>query len=712
MANDNNSVERKSVNVRTAVVFILTLVIGVLIIIKGFQTAVTEREPWLKRVKALKIEDRIINPKRGNIFASDGSLMASSIPQFNVHIDFQASRFSRDTLIKYLPELSEALATQIGEHSASGWRNHIMGGLNKRGRNFKLVKRRISYTEMKLIRTFPFLNRSPNHSGLKFAEMAQRKKPFGLLAARTIGDVYGDQAMGGKNGLELAFDSLLRGTTGVGTRQKLAGRYITIPEKSPIDGADVTTTIDIAIQDITEQALLDKLKEIDAESGTAIVMEVKTGAVVAIANLGRTGSGVYGETQNFALTDKSEPGSTFKVASMMVALDKGLVNPQDTIDVGNGVWYYKGVRMTDHNWNKGGYGKITAAQSLWYSSNIGIAKIVLGGFENNPAEFVDALYEMKINQKLDLQIPGAGFPTIRHPNDTTGFWSKTSLPWMSFGYETQIPPIYILNFFNAIANNGKMMKPYFVREIKREGRVIEKFGPETVHNKICKSTTLPIIHQMLEDVVNQETGTGYALHSTRLKLAGKTGTALISKGGSGYTAAGRTHQVSFCGYFPADKPVYSCIVVIRNPRNGYPSGGGMSGVVFKNIAERTYAQGRFFAVDVNRDSTALFVPRVKNGDYQSANYLLRKLDLPFEDKNREWVWSTARIEDKKITMRELIVTEGLVPSVIGMGAKDAVYLLENTGMRVHLNGKGRVVSQSKSAGHKYKKGDLISIELR
>ena len=278
------------------------------------------------------------------------------------------------------------------------------------------------------LKTFPFLKQGRNKSGLKLTEMAQRKKPFGTLASRTIGDVYGDQSKGGKNGLELAFDSLLLGTPGIGTRQKITGRYITTTEVEPINGMDITTTIDLNIQDITEKALLEKLTEIDAESGCAVVMEVKTGAIRAIANLGRVAPGVYNETKNFAVADESEPGSTFKVAAMMVALDKGIVSPTDTFDTGNGVYMYKGTRMTDHNWNKGGFQKITAEQSIWYSSNIGVAKAILKGFEHNPSEFVDALYDMGLNQKLDLGIPGAGQPKIRHPQDTTRNWYKTTLP--------------------------------------------------------------------------------------------------------------------------------------------------------------------------------------------------------------------------------------------------------------------------------------------
>lgn len=706
------SIKKKNVTQRFLFIIVLAFVILCLIFFRASVTVFVERDGWLKRVAMLKVEDKRIDPKRGNIFASDGRLMASSIPQYYAHIDFRADGLKADTLRKYVPALAKELSRMFGDMSPAAYQSHIMNGYRKQTRNFLLVRRKISYTEMKELKTLPFLKQPYYRSGLKLTPMAQRKKPFGILASRTIGDVYGDQAKGGKNGLELAYDSLLIGVPGVGTRQKIRGRYITTTEVEPVDGVDITTTIDIDIQDITEKALMDKLIEIDAASGTAVVMEVKTGAIKAIANLGRVSEGVYQETKNFAVADESEPGSTFKVASMMVALEKGVVNPHDTIDVGNGIYMYKGVRMTDHNWNKGGYGKITAEQAIWYSSNIGVAKTILKGFENNPSEYVEALHEMKLNQKLDMNIPGAGRPKIRHPRDTTQYWSKTSLPWMSFGYETQIPPIYTLNFFNAIANGGKMMKPYFVHSISKGGKVIQTMDPEVVKSKICSSSTLDQIRQMLLDVVEQEKGTAHVIKSDRLKLAGKTGTAQISQGKAGYTAAGKSHQVSFCGYFPADKPIYSCIVVVRSPRRGYPSGGGMSGMVFKHIAERTYAQGRFMPVETNTDSTALFVPRVKNGHYEDLCYVLDELDIPLEDDNKEWKWTTARLEDKQLMLREFAPNEQLVPSVYGMGAKDAVFLLENCGLRVHINGVGKVYSQSKPAGQRIRKGESIVLNLK
>jgi Cell division protein FtsI/penicillin-binding protein 2 len=370
---------------------------------------------------------------------------------------------------------------------------------------------------------------------------------------------------------------------------------------------------------------------------------------------------------------------------------------------------YKGARMTDHNLHKGGYQWLRAEETIWNSSNIGVAKIILKGFESNPSAYVDAIYKMGINKDLKIGIPGAGRPKIRHPKDSTRYWSKTSLPWMSFGYETQIPPIYTLNFYNAIANDGKLMKPYFVEHISKDGKIIESMGPEVINSQICKPSTLKDIREMLKGVV--EHGTAKVIKSDKIQLAGKTGTAQISKGAAGYTAGGKSHQISFCGYFPADKPKYSCIVVIRSPRNGYPSGGGMCGLVFKNIAERTFAQDRFLEIEKNQDSTACFTPYAKNGYYKDLTLILDKLDINYENEvNSDWV--QVKHNDNELQIKDLPMAQNLVPNVIGMGAKDAVFLLENCGLRVQINGIGKVYSQSRRGGENFRKGDHIILNLK
>ena len=447
-------------------------------------------------------------------------------------------------------------------------------------------------------------------------------------------------------------------------------------EVEPVPGLDIRTTIDINIQDITEKSLLDMLKSVDAASGTAVVMEVATGEVKAITNMGRLSEGVYGEDTNHAVGDATEPGSTFKVASIMVALEDGVCQPTDTVDVGNGVYMYKRNRMTDHNNNKGGYGRIAVEQAIWYSSNIGVAKTILKGYEDNPMKYWEGLRRIGLMEDLRLDIPDAVRARIRRPDDENNPWSKTTLPWMSFGYETMIPPIYTLAFYNAIANDGRMVRPFFVKELMRDGKTVELFQPEVIRESICSERTLAIVRDMLLGVV--EKGTGKDAHSDVVRIAGKTGTAQIASGGV-YRRAG--HQVAFCGYFPADAPKYSCIVLIRQPRIGYPSGGRMAGGVLKAIAEKIYATRT--AVDVRsieRDSTAVMEPRVKGGDMRD-------------------------VEDASLRA-------GLVPRVVGMGAKDAVYLMERAGLRVSLSGAGRVVRQSILPGQRARAGQSVVLTLK
>ena len=680
-----------------------------LVVVRASKTIFIEGNQWRARIEELKKEDVTLQPMRGNIYAQDGRLMASSIPRYKVFIDPHTSGLTSTILEEDLDALAKKLSSEIGELTPQGWKNHISRGRRGKSRYYRLIKRTVSYTEKEEIENYPLFKRGRYTSGLIFEEVAQREKPFGELASRTVGDVYGDLSMGGKSGLELAFDSLLRGTDGVGVKQNIGGRYVTIRTQEPQDGVDITSTIDIDIQDITYNALKEELERIKADNGCAIVMETKTGKIKAISNLGLNFNGSYSEVKNYAFSDISEPGSTFKVASMMVALEEDIIEPEDSIETDNGIYMYSGARMTDHNWSKGGYGTITAAQSIWYSSNIGVAKIILKGYEKNPSAFVDAIYKTGITNTFDIPIPGAAKPIIKHPKDTATYWSKISLPWMSFGYETQIPPIYTLNFYNAIANDGKMMKPYLIENIKNGTDLISSYEPEVLQRSICSSSTLKEIKIMLEDVVNK--GTASMIHSDRLKLAGKTGTALISQGKSGYKAGGKSYQVSFCGYFPADDPEYSCIVVIRNPRIGYPSGGGMSGMVFKNIAERTYAQSTTND-EIDKDTTFRYLPEIKNGNYENLVTALNELDLDCDNTDEDWAWSTTKSNDEGIEIAKLEMIDNLTPSVYGMGANDAVYLLESKGFRVQLYGRGKVYSQSKPRGSRYRKGEIILIKLK
>lgn len=701
--------------------FIVVLLLGLIavgILLRTFDTAFVEKEKWEKVAESQKRPNRLILPGRGNIYSSDGKLMATSVPRYYTYIDFRADGFSVDTFLSSkvngVDSLSVYLSRKFKNRTPAGYKAHLLRGLKSKSRQYPVYEGRVSYTDLKEMKKYPFLRLSRYKSGFYTKEMVQRQKPFGTLASRTIGDIYGEIEAGGmtkgKNGLELQYDSLLRGEAGLSSVRRVGGGWTNVVEVEPVDGMDIRTTIDINIQDITEKSLVDMLKKIDAESGTAVVMEVSTGEIKAITNMGRIREGAYAETKNHAVADEIEPGSTFKVASMMVALEDGVCQPSDTVDVGKGIYMYKGARMTDHNMNKGGYGRISAEQAIWYSSNIGVAKIILKGYEKNPTKYVEGLYKLGLTIPLNLEIPGAGRAKIRMPNDTTLYWSKTTLPWMSFGYETQIPPIYTLTFFNAIANGGKMVRPMFTKEIMHNGKTVQSFSTEVLKSSICSDNTLAIIKDMLLGVVEQ--GTGKAVHSDIIRIAGKTGTAQIASGGV-YRTSG--HQVAFCGYFPADEPKYSCIVVIRRPRIGYPSGGTMSGGVVKAIAEKVYASHMSFDVrDMERDSLAVMLPAAKNGNLDALENVLGKLDVSANTDSLETKWVTSKREegDEELHLRDLTIREGLVPNVIGMGAKDAVYLLESAGLRVVLDGMGRVSSQSMGPGTRIAKGQSIRLTLK
>jgi cell division protein FtsI (penicillin-binding protein 3) len=714
--------------------FIVTLVFALIIfaiIARAAVTSFVERDYWIN----LEISPQKgvpIPATRGNIYSSNHELMATSEYHYRLYMDFWADallKMKRDSFNACIKPLTVELSRMFPQKSASQYESNIMNGWKlrekeaaaiergdtnvvRKSREYRLSIVDVDYSQLKAIRQMPFFEKGANKSGMYTKKFVKRINPYGSLASRTIGDIFSDFDKGGKTGLEMAYDSLLRGKKGSGTRQKVEGRTINVVDVKPIDGMDIISTIDINVQDMVERTLSDKLKELDAESGTAVVMEVKTGEIKAITNLGRNGEGNYGEIRNYAVSDLSDPGSTFKVASMMVALDDGLVHPDDPVDVGNGVFQYAGYSLFDHNANRGGYGMINAAKTIWFSSNIGVAKLILKAYEKDPGKYVDGLYRIGFNKDLNLEIPGYAKANIRHPQTSPQTWYKTTLPWMSFGYETQIPPIYTLTFFNAIANDGKMIKPIFVKEIQENGKTKEKKKTEVINEHICSKSTLGFIREMLDSVVNHPHGTGRPAHSELVGISGKTGTAQISQGVLGYKAGGLSHQVSFCGYFPSDNPQYSCIVVIRKPRNGAASGGNMCGTVFKKIAEDVFVQNIIAKPESAKvDSLLPKNPKVKNGLFDQTKYVLDKLNVNYSG-NCTGKWMTTQLVDDNIVLRERKLTERLVPNVIGMGAKDAVYALENAGLIVNLSGRGEVYSQSVNAGAPLLKGKTILIQLK
>ncbi len=714
---------KKEIIVRFGIVYAIAVLIMIPILLFAGSTIFKEGEFWRSLGSKSKIDSLIVKPNRGNILACNGELLASSIPSYKLRMDFNLydknkgkNTFNKDTLDKYIGSISELLDSIYNYRSKEKFKKHILQGYETRSSHYLLDANNISYTDLKEIKEHPYFKKGSNRSGLVVYEQVSRKKPFGSLASRTIGGLYGEIDKGGSSGLEKTYNEKLKGKPGIASRRKIAGKYRSVNEIDPQDGFDIKTTIDVNIQDITESALLEELLRAKAGKGCAVVMEVATGEIKAISNLELVKNGRYAETDNFAFCSQTEPGSTFKVASIIAALEDGVVDTSYHVDTKNGEWVIiKGERpLTDHNWKadgSGGYGKISVAQAIWYSSNIGIAKMIDEKYKNKPARFIEMLYKMGLNEPVNLEIPGSAKPKINHPDDPAAQWSGRSLTSTSYGYYVEIPPIYTLMFYNAIANKGEMVKPFLVKAICQNGTENEKFEKEVINSSICSQNTLGKVNQMLVDVV--EKGTAKAVRSENFQIAGKTGTARV---GYSKTRVAKTHQLSFCGYFPADAPKYSCIVVVWDPgekRN--PSAGNICGPVFKNIAERIYAQSPLLQEKPNTpcDVVELQIPVTKNGKREELQIVLDKLDIPYHPQNmdqEEWIFSEAK--KTAVNMRTQKMYAHLVPNTIGMGARDAVFLLENRGLRVRISGRGIVDSQSIEAGKVIKKGDIIQLRLK
>lgn len=703
---------KKILNRYTLIILVMVL-LGIAIVFKAAVIMFFERDYWEAVAKRLERENVVTPPIRGNILSADGKLMASSLPEYRIYMDFKTcKRTGTDSLLMAnIDEIAKSMHRILPDKSVSYFKNNILRGRKINSQNHLLYPKPISYTKYKEMLKLPVFNLSKYTGGFHHNEYKnQRKRPFGTLAQRTLGDVFLDKQDVAKNGIERSFDSLLKGKPGLVHRQKVRNRYIDLVDEPAIDGCDIITTLDVDMQDICEKALVDKLYEVNANSGVAILMDVATGDIKAIVNMSRAGDGKFYEMQNLAISAMYEPGSVFKTASMMVALEDGKVNLNDSIRTGNGVALMYRRQMKDHNHHRGGYGTISLAEAFKYSSNIGISQPIDRAYKDNKQQFVDGIKRIGLSEPLNLQIEGEGIPYIKSP--AKGEFEGTTLPWMSIGYETQIPPLNILNFYNAIANNGKMMRPRLVSAATKEGKIIEKYDTEVMISSIASSKTIKQIQDLLLLVV--EDGTGKAAWSDQVSIAGKTGTAQISKGKLGYKSGVIDYNMNFCGYFPADNPKYSCMISIQ--RSGPGSfAANMCGPVFRKIAERVYAKDLKFEIEHAIDSNSIVVPDVKKGEMMKTLYVLDKLDIntkeDFIRNKKNKIWGKSTIENNLASLESIEIKQNLVPNVKGMGARDAVFLLEQMGLRVKLTGTGYVSTQSINAGTKISKGQTISLKL-
>ncbi len=688
---------------RSGIIYITILIIALGIMVRIFIIQFPQGEKWAEMGEEYVYKTDVVPANRGDILSDDGRLLASSIPYYSVYIDTRSTGMDQQTWTQGLDGLCDGLSKIIGLKSAGEWKRDLTNA-RRRGERYHLIKREVDHNTVKELKQLPIFKHGRYRGGFIAETENERKRPHIRLAARTIGYLT-EGASGNVVGLEGAYDDELMGVSGSVLKQRLTGgAWMPVNNENsvdPRDGNDILTTINIDLQDVAETALEKQLLQHNAHHGVAVLMEVKTGDIKAIANLQLGSDGSYNEVYNYAVGESTEPGSTFKLASFIAALEDDLINLDDTIDTGSGQIKYYDKTIRDSK--RGGYGKISIREVFEKSSNVGTAKIIYENYKGRPGDYVDRLYRMGLNDKLGIDIKGEGIPLIRYPGDK--YWSGISLPMMSHGYEVQLTPLQLLTFYNAVANGGRMMKPRIVREIQYHGETIKKMNPEVLNPAICSRRTIEQVKTLLEGVV--ENGTAKNLKNDTYKIAGKTGTAQIANEKYGYKHGGKvSYQASFVGYFPAENPVYSCIVVVNAPSNSVYYGNLVAGPVFKEIADKVYAT-KFFNAPPEPDYS---LPIVKRGYRDDTEYLLAELGVKYEQGGKDkWIESFSHHDT--LQLKELEIIENLVPDVTGMGLKDALFILENSGLKVTVKGRGKVVSQSIRPGVRIVPGSTINIEL-
>lgn len=649
-----------------------------------------------------------IEAVRGNIYASDGSLLATSVPIYEVRFDANTEALSDEVFSEGVDSLAYQLAGLFNDKSKSQYKSELVNA-RKKGARYHLIKRNVKYTELKELKQFSIFNRGKFKGGLIFMQQNKRVRPFKILAARTIGyEREGVRPVG----LEGAYSKDLSGVDGKRLMQKIAGGiWMPISDENeiePLDGSDIYTSIDVNIQDVAESALLKQLEKQEADHGCVALMEVETGEIKAIANLSRNKSGTYYESYNYVIGESTEPGSVFKLPALMAAFEDGYISLEDMVDTEGGVTYFYNEKMSDSH--KGGYGVIDVKRSFEVSSNVAISKLINKYYADKPQQFVDRLYDMGLNKRLGIEISGEGSPLIKSTDDEG--WSGVSLPWMSIGYEVHLTPLQTLTFYNAVANDGKMVKPQFVKHVNQRGKVVKTIETEVINSSICSKKTLAMAKEMLLGVV--ENGTAKNLKNPVYKIAGKTGTTQISNNKYGYKYDSKiSHQASFVGYFPADNPKYTCIVVVNAPSRNVYYGNLVAGPIFKEVADKVYANSIAIHDEVALREAKAFskIPYAKDGNYSDLEKVYGELDVKTDLRSGLNDWVRVKTGEKSVEVYEKKIPPIYVPSVIGMGVKDAVYLLENQGFNVVFSGVGVVKTQSIAPGQKIIKGSKIILEL-
>ena len=697
--------------------------LSVALIYKTVYISFWEGDRWREKSKDLYVDYRPIEAERGSIMADDGSLLATSIPFFDIRMDLASTAMSDEDFNNNVDSLAYCLATYVDNSYTVGGMKEYLIRKREAGERYLLLKSKVSYSEKLFIEQFPLFNLGQMRGGFIVEKRSERKRPFGLLAQRSIGYVR----EGAKPvGLEGYFDQTLAGEAGKQLSIRVdKNRDIWMPLDDisliePKSGDDIVTTIDINLQDITENALLRAMNYHDAEWGTAVVMEVQTGTVRAIANLGRTSEGWW-ETFNHAVGTAVEPGSTFKLASVMALLEDDHVDLNDSIDIENGLTEFsdEAIKMEDSSPYSAKMDSTSVQRIFEISSNVGMAKLInkyyskpaVGKQKSGAEKYIDRLKEFNLHLPTGVEIHGEANPYIKEAHSREDQWSGITLPWMAIGYELRVTPLQLLTFYNAVANGGKMMKPYLVRETQRFGETIETFRPTVINRSIASTTTIEQAQELLEGVV--ERGTAVKLKTDKYNFAGKTGTAQINYKRSTRGTRVGGYQASFAGYFPAENPMYSCIVVINKPRRNGIYGADVAGPVFREIADNCFIS----KIDLHEPYNSGPKPKLENatlptkniGSKEEMKLLLDYLEIPhYGDPNTEMTVLVA--ESDSLKLRRRTVPDQRVPNVVGMGLRDALFILENQGLKVRVDGFGRVVQQSIIPGTKVH-GQTIKLTL-
>jgi len=687
---------------RVYLVYGVMLLFGAAVVGKIVYIQVKEGKKLAEAAKKQEIRVFDLKASRGNILSDEGDLLATSVPVFEVRMD-AASEYIPDYIFNTkVDSLAQDLAGLFHDQSARIYRRMLIAA-RKKGNRYLLIHRYVTFEQLKKIESFPILRRKA-YGGLIIFHKTIRKLPYGMLAARTIG--YSNSAEHIHVGLEGAYAKILKGKNGKQIRRRINhGAWIPVhngQEVEPRDGDDIVTTINVDLQDVAEEALRKQMIKHEAQMGCAVLMSVKTGDIKAIANLKYDSvDNRYEETYNMAIGEKFEPGSTFKLASMIAALDDHKVKLSDTVSVGKGYVNYYGRILRDVH--DVGHGILTAREAFEKSSNVGISKIIFRSYKNNPSRFIHHLYAMKLNKPLGLRIRGEASPYIKNPTDKN--WHATSLPWMAIGYGLELTPLQILTLYNAVANNGVEVKPRFVTEITHGGTVIKKYPVVIRDSMIAPMRVIKKVQSLLVGVVQR--GTGRILKNKHFQIAGKTGTAKIAENGR-YIHA---YNATFVGYFPANDPQYSCIVVIHKPKHGY-YGASVAAPVFKEIADEVYAT----SLAMNRGSgipdSIVSIPVAWHPTwYPDLKIIYQELGVKQKDYLSKEKWAETRDVNDTAVFQAYDFSKGLVPNLKGMKARDAVYLLENMGLKVHVKGRGAVISQSLRPGTHFHRGQTINIFL-